>query len=129
MASIKDYPELLKYDQKEVVDHEGNNDKTEDQSDNINEIEEIDIERNPNDRPKFLRKEGKKVSKKYELPKLSNNPMGSLSRAGSQGSKLMLQHREEKLQKKRILKNKLNRNGKSRILLKTHYKLRKRLMI
>ncbi|OXB43086.1 hypothetical protein B1J92_H09526g [Nakaseomyces glabratus] len=112
MASIKDYPELLKYDQKEVVDHEGNNDKTEDQSDNINEIEEIDIERNPNDRPKFLRKEGKKVSKKYELPKLSNNPMGSLNRAGSQGSKLMLQHREEKLQKKKDIEEQIKQKRK-----------------
>ncbi|SCV06013.1 LANO_0H20186g1_1 [Lachancea nothofagi CBS 11611] len=91
-ASIDDYPEL-----KETIEQDGDLTKSVTQ-----EQAEVDVELKTDDKPQFLEGETD-FSHKQEMPKITKVPQGSLTRTALNGSSLMSDHRNEKLQQKKEL--------------------------
>ncbi|KAL3231346.1 Pre-mRNA-splicing factor ATP-dependent RNA helicase PRP22 [Nakaseomyces bracarensis] len=112
MVNPDDYPEIQeenRLNSAKNVEVEGNL-LSEIQESNVDtDTIDLDVELNPNDRPKFLKKEGKKASKKFEPLKLTHNPKGSLNRSAVHGSKTVLEHREEKLAKKKEIEEEIRK--------------------
>lgn len=93
-ASIDDYPQLKEeMSSIQSTTHESMEAEIE---------QDLEIEINTEDEPKFLK--GQIVSeRKYELPTITKVPKGSLNRTAMSGSQTMKEHREEKLKIKKDL--------------------------
>ncbi|CDO92541.1 unnamed protein product [Kluyveromyces dobzhanskii CBS 2104] len=102
VASIEDYPEL-KEDYN--ITHTSNSETNESKD----EGEELEVEMNVDDEPKFLKGQVK-PDRKYELPTITKVPKGSLNRSAMTGSYTMKEHREEKFNRKKELKKQLNKS-------------------
>lgn len=130
-ASIDDYPELkdeipintsyltAKRDDGSIVN--GNTEKVDSklEEQQRDETDEIDVELNTDDGPKFLKDQQVKGAKKYEMPKITKVPRGFMNRSAINGSNAIRDHREEKLRKKERLNNRLGNNSRLMILRKT----------
>lgn len=101
-ASIDDYPEL-KEDYNIIQSTTTEDKKHEDQD------EELEVEINVDDAPKFLKGQVK-PDRKYELPSITKVPKGSLNRSAMTGSYTMKEHREEKIKRKKEVEKKLNKS-------------------
>ena len=114
-ASIENYPELME-------DTNINTAKTDGDITEINSLkrekdeedtkESIDVELNTDDQPTFLKNEYQTEGKKYEMPKVSKVPKGSMNRVAAYGSNMMKEHREEKQLKKKEVEQKIRKMQK-----------------
>ncbi|CCF59307.1 hypothetical protein KAFR_0G02760 [Kazachstania africana CBS 2517] len=96
-ASIEDYPELTE--------------ETEQKKDNVdnNETENLDVELNKDDAPRFLGGEMNELSDQYEAQKVSKVPKGSMNRSAMYGSNLLREHRENKMKKRKDIENEIRK--------------------
>lgn len=120
-ASIDDYPELkdeipintsyltAKRDDGSIVN--GNTEKVDSklEEQQRDETDEIDVELNTDDGPKFLKDQQVKGAKKYEMPKITKVPRGFMNRSAINGSNAIRDHREEKLRKKREIEQQIRK--------------------
>lgn len=107
-ASIEDYPELN--EQSSEIDNEINNSSgtnAKDNKDIDNDMENLDVELNTDDKPQFLKNQIDQDNINTELPKIVKVPRGSMNRVAMNGSATMKEHREEKFQKKKDIELKI----------------------
>lgn len=101
-ASIEDYPELNEQPDNEKNEREGENSKTTTGGTDFDEdMEELDVELNTDDKPNFLKSELMTKDKGFEPAKIVKMPRGSMNRVAMNGSLTMTEHREQKLEKKK----------------------------
>lgn len=120
-ASIDDYPELkdeipintsyltTKRDGGSIINTETENVDSNPEEEQEDETDEIDVELNTDDEPKFLKDQQVKGSKKYEMPKITKVHRGFMNRSAMNGSNAIRDHREEKLRKKREIEQQIRK--------------------
>ncbi|CAI1947862.1 hypothetical protein SEUBUCD646_0E00940 [Saccharomyces eubayanus] len=121
-ASIDDYPELKEeiprntsyiMEEENKVATPSNEKNSEGVKPEVEEeeeqIDEIDVELNTDDEPKFLKDQQVKGARKYEMPKITKVPRGSMNRTAMNGSNAVRDHREEKMKKKREIEQKIRK--------------------
>lgn len=96
-ASISDYPELQEEEQHKKDVNSLNDDDDETVQDDSN----LEIELNTKDKPTFLKHEKVTLDRQANVPILTKASKGTMNRAAINGSKLLQEHRESKLQKKK----------------------------
>lgn len=106
-ASIEDHPEL----HQNTVNSAGPSAEAgqEGVSKEMNNMEDIEVELNLDDEPKFLAGQLDKGPKKYEAPKIVKLPKGSMNRVAINGSNLVKTHREEKMKKRKEIEHQIRK--------------------
>lgn len=108
VASADDYPELQEEIEQEQEVSKSKRSNREVAGDHTGENQEIDVELNTEDEPQFLAGQVQKA-KKYDMPKITKVPKGSMNRTAINGSQMMKEHREEKFKKKKEMEQEFRR--------------------
>lgn len=105
-ASVEEYPELNHKSSDETNSYtDGQKEEGKDNS----LMEDLEVELNLDDEPKFLRGQLDNGPKKYEPPKIVRVPKGSMNRVAMNGSNLMKEHRENKMLRKKEIEQQIRK--------------------
>ena len=108
-ASIDDYPELNESSAKDSTHHYGDETSGSSGGNFDEEMEELEVELNTNDKPEFLKDQVDKKGAVLEPEKIVKVPKGSMNRVALNGSATMKDHRQEKLKKTREVENQIRK--------------------
>ncbi|GMM57697.1 DEAH-box ATP-dependent RNA helicase [Maudiozyma humilis] len=108
-ASIDDYPEVNENISRDHTGPDGNKAPGSSGGNFDEEMEDLEVELNTNDKPEFLKDQIDKKGAVLEPEKIVKVPKGSMNRMALNGSSTMKEHREEKLMKTREVENQIRK--------------------